>query len=97
PEHRVSVRAAFAAHTRGGWRAIGRDDAGALVPGAPADYAVWRTGELIVQTPDDRIARWSTDPRAATPGLPDLTPGTPVPECLRTVVGGQIVYDRLNE
>ncbi|MGW8850801.1 amidohydrolase [Streptomyces xiamenensis] len=97
PGHRISVRAAFTAHTRGGWRAIGRDDAGALVPGAPADYALWSTGELIVQTPDDRIARWSTDPRAATPGLPDLTPGGPTPECLRTVVAGRTVYDRLNE
>ena len=75
PEHRVSVRAAFTAHTRGGWRAIGRDDAGVLVPGAPADYAVWRTDELVVQAPDDRVARWSTDPRSGTPGLPDLTPG----------------------
>ncbi|MYS43552.1 amidohydrolase family protein, partial [Streptomyces sp. SID5998] len=25
PEHRISVRAAFTAHTRGGWRAVGRD------------------------------------------------------------------------
>ncbi|WP_062215880.1 amidohydrolase [Streptomyces sp. NBRC 109706] len=97
PAHRISVRAAFTAHTRGGWRAVGRDDAGVLVPGAPADYAVWHTGELLVQAPDDRVARWSTDPRSGTPGLPDLTPGTPLPECQRTVVGGQIVYDRLNE
>ncbi|MDT0343759.1 amidohydrolase [Streptomyces litchfieldiae] len=96
-EHRVSVRAAFTAHTRGGWRAVGRDDAGVLVPGAPADYAVWRTGELLVQAPDNRIARWSTDPRSGTPGLPDLAPGAPLPECLRTVVGGRTVYDRLNE
>ncbi|MGX1129213.1 putative amidohydrolase YtcJ [Streptomyces glaucescens] len=92
PEHRVSVRAAFTAHTRGGWRAIGRDDAGVLVPGAPADYAVWRTGELVVQAPDDRVARWSTDPRSGTPGLPDLTPGTDLPVCLRTVVGGRTVF-----
>ncbi|WP_049570509.1 amidohydrolase [Streptomyces sp. SBT349] len=97
PEHRVSVRAAFAAHTRGGWRAVGRDDAGVLVPGAPADYALWRTGALVVQAPDDRVARWSTDPRSGTPGLPELTPGAPLPECLRTVVGGRTVYDRLNE
>ncbi|RMI40084.1 amidohydrolase [Streptomyces triticirhizae] len=97
PDHRISVRAAFAAHTRGGWRAVGRDDAGVLVPGAPADYAVWQTGELLVQTPDDRVARWSTDPRSGTPGLPDLAPGTPLPRCLRTVVDGQVVYDRLNE
>ncbi|MDF3302361.1 amidohydrolase [Streptomyces tropicalis] len=97
PEHRVSVRAAFTAHTRGGWRAAGRDDAGVLVPGAPADYAVWRTGELVVQAPDDRVARWSTDPRSGTPGLPDLTPGRDLPVCLRTVVGGRTVFVRPGE
>jgi predicted amidohydrolase YtcJ len=31
---------AFTAHTRNGWRAAGADG-GALVPGAPATYAVW--------------------------------------------------------
>ncbi|MFE4592699.1 amidohydrolase [Streptomyces laurentii] len=97
PEHRVSVRAAFTAHTRGGWRAVGRDDAGTLVPGAPADYAIWRAGELVVQAPDDRVARWSTDPRSGTPGLPDLTPGSALPVCLRTVVSGQTVFVRPNE
>ncbi|MFE7551645.1 amidohydrolase [Streptomyces gardneri] len=97
PEHRISVRAAFTAHTRGGWRAVGRDDAGTLVPGAPADYAVWRTGELLVQAPDDRVARWSTDPRSGTPGLPDLSPGAELPVCLRTVVYGQTVFVRPNE
>ncbi|MEW1888459.1 MULTISPECIES: amidohydrolase [unclassified Streptomyces] len=96
-EHRVSVRAAFTAHTRGGWRALGRDDAGTLVPGAPADYAVWRTDQLVVQAPDDRVARWSTDPRSGTPGLPDLGPGADLPVCLRTVVLGQTVYVRPNE
>ncbi|MER7488079.1 amidohydrolase [Streptomyces sp. NPDC126497] len=97
PEHRVSVRAAFTAHTRGGWRAVGRDDAGVLVPGAPADYALWRTGELVVQAPDDRVARWSTDPRSGTPGLPDLAPGRDLPVCLRTVVGGRTVFVRPGE
>lgn len=97
PGHRVSVRAGFTAHTRGGWRAVGRDDGGVLVPGAPADYAVWRTGDLLVQAPDDRVARWSTDPRSGTPGLPDLTPGAELPVCLRTVVFGQTVYARPNE
>ncbi|MFB8090061.1 amidohydrolase [Streptomyces sp. NPDC055992] len=96
-DHRVSVRAGFTAHTRGGWRAMGRDDAGTLVPGAPADYAVWRTDELLVQAPDDRVARWSTDPRSGTPGLPDLSPGADLPVCLRTVVLGQTVYVRPNE
>ncbi|MFE3604096.1 amidohydrolase [Streptomyces sp. NPDC059142] len=97
PGHRISVRAAFTAHTRGGWRAVGRDDAGTLVPGAPADYALWRTEELVVQAPDDRVARWSTDPRSGTPGLPDLTPGRPLPVCLRTVVGGRTVFVSPNE
>ncbi|GAB7107014.1 amidohydrolase [Streptomyces phaeofaciens JCM 4814] len=97
PGHGISARAAFTAHTRGGWRAVGRDDAGVLVPGAPADYAVWRTDELIVQAPDDRVARWSTDPRSGTPGLPDLTPGRDLPLCLRTVVGGRTVHVRPGE
>ncbi|WP_016909275.1 amidohydrolase [Streptomyces xiaopingdaonensis] len=97
PEHRISVRGAFTAHTRGGWRAVGRDDAGVLVPGAPADYALWSAGELVVQTPDDRVAGWSTDPRSGTPGLPDLTPGGQLPVCLRTVVGGRTVYAGPNE
>ncbi|MGW2331513.1 amidohydrolase [Streptomyces sp. NPDC001700] len=97
PEHRISARAAFTAHTRGGWRAIGRDDAGVLVPGAPADYAVWRTGELVVQVPDTRVAGWSTDPRSGTPGLPDLTPGGQLPVCVRTVVRGRTVHSRPDE
>lgn len=97
PAHRVSVRGAFTAHTRGGWRAVGRDDAGVLAPGAPADYALWSTGRLIVQAPDNRVAGWSTDPRSGTPGLPDLTPGAQLPLCLRTVVAGRTVFERPNE
>ncbi|WP_406207400.1 amidohydrolase [Kitasatospora sp. NBC_01560] len=91
-DHRISVRAAFTAHTRGGWRAIGRDQDGVLVPGAIASYAVWAADELVVQAPDSRVAGWSTDPRSGTPGLPDLTPGRPLPACLRTVVRGRTVH-----
>ena len=87
-EQRTSARAAFLAHTRGGWRAAGVDDGGVLVPGAPATYAVWDRSDLVVQAPDDRIQAWSTDPRSGTPGLPDVAPGTPAPTCLRTVVRG---------
>jgi predicted amidohydrolase YtcJ len=90
--HRISARAAFQAHTRGGWRAIGRDEAGVLVPGAPADYAVWQVGDLLVQAPDERVANWSTDPRSGTPGLPDLTPGAALPTALTTVVAGRTVF-----
>ncbi|GAA0685926.1 amidohydrolase [Kitasatospora atroaurantiaca] len=91
-DHRISVRAAFTAHTRGGWRALGRDQDGVLVPGAVASYAVWAVGDLVVQAPDSRVAGWSTDPRSGTPGLPDLTPGLPLPTCLRTVVRGRTVH-----
>jgi predicted amidohydrolase YtcJ len=94
PEQRITVRAAFAAHTRGGWRAAGIDDAGVLAPGTAATYAVWESdADLVVQTPDERVAAWSTDPRAGVPVLPDLTPGTPVPACVRTAVGGRTVYE----
>jgi predicted amidohydrolase YtcJ len=92
PGSRLTVRAAFAAHTRGGWRAAGVDDAGVLAPGAPATYAVWAAGDLVVQTPDERVASWSTDPRAGVPGLPDVSPGAPLPTCLRTVVRGRTVH-----
>jgi predicted amidohydrolase YtcJ len=93
PESRLSVRAAFAAHTRGGWRAAGRDDAGLLVPGAPATYALWEAGDLVVRAPDERVRAWSTDPRSRVPGLPDVAPGLALPRCLRTVVRGATVYD----
>ncbi|NJC72146.1 amidohydrolase family protein [Planosporangium thailandense] len=47
PVYRVSARTAFAAHTRGGWRAVGRDDDGRLAPGTAATFAVWDvTGSL---------------------------------------------------
>lgn len=42
PSQRIDVRAAISAHTRGGWRAGKRDDAGWLAVGLPASYAVWR-------------------------------------------------------
>jgi predicted amidohydrolase YtcJ len=92
PSERITVRAAFQAHTRGGWRAAGIDDAGVLAPSTAATYAIWESdAELVVQTPDSRVAAWSTDPRAGVPVLPDLSQGTPT--CLRTVVGGRVVYE----
>ena len=92
----ISPRAAFTAHTRGGWRAAGLDDGvtGALMPGAPATYAVWETGDLVVTAPDSRVQRWSTDPRAGVPALPDLSPGAPLPRCQRTVLRGRTIYVR---
>ncbi len=91
-EQRMSVRAAFAAHTRGGWRAAA-NRGGVLAPGEPAFLAVWDFEELVVAAPDDRVSAWSTDPRSATPGLPDLSPDRELPNCLRTVVRGRTVFD----
>ena len=91
PESRLSARAAFSAHTRGGWRAARIDDTGELAPGAPATFAVWDVpGELVVHAPDERVAGWSTDPRAGVAGLPDLSGEDPV--CRRTVVAGETVW-----
>ncbi|MGX7679678.1 amidohydrolase [Jatrophihabitans sp. DSM 45814] len=95
PKHALSARAAFGAHTRGGWRAARADSdgSGVLAPGNPATYAVFSAGPLGVDTPDDRLSRWSTDERGAVPGLPDLSPGVELPRCLRTVRRGVQIYD----
>ena len=98
PQERLTVRAAFSAHTRGGWRAVRRDDAGVLAPGMPATLAVWEVpGELTVQTPDERVAAWSTDPRAGVPVLPSLHPDhapKDLPVCRRTYVDGRLIFDQ---
>ncbi|GGM78712.1 amidohydrolase [Longimycelium tulufanense] len=92
----LSPRAAFTAHTRGGWRAAGVDDGttGTLLPGAPATYAVWDAGDLVVAAPDARVRRWSTDPRSRVPALPVLEPGVALPRCRRTVLRGRVIYER---
>jgi hypothetical protein len=82
PEERMTVHAAFEAATRGGWRAARIDDAGVLAPGMRATYAVW-------DVPPDRV-----DDRRS--GLPDLSPVSPLPACLRTVVRGRTVFDHLS-
>ena len=91
---RVTVRAAFNAHTRGGWRAARRDEGGVIALGAPASIAVWDVpGALTVQTPDSRVAAWSTDPRAGVPQLPDLAPDVELPTCVLTLVAGETAYE----
>ncbi|NNH69217.1 amidohydrolase [Nocardia uniformis] len=94
PGHRISPRAAFTAATRGAWRAGGVRDgvSGTLVPGAPATYAIWEAGELVVAAATDKVQRWSTDPRSRVPGLPPLTPEAPLPRCLRTVNRGVTIH-----
>lgn len=93
PAQALSARAAFSAHTRAGWRAVGEPGAGVLAPDAPAHLAVWAADDVVVQAPDARVSAWSTDPRSGTPGLPPLAGDQPLPTCLRTVVAGVTVHD----
>lgn len=62
PAHRMKLSAAFAAHTKGGWRSVHRDNEGVLVPGAAATFAVWHTpsgrvGSLPSLEPQDDLPR----------------------------------------
>ena len=94
PDSSISARAAFAAATRGGWRAGGARDEpiGSLVPGAPASYAVWDVGEFDVSVPSDAVRRWSTDPRSRVPVLPRLGPTDSLPRCRQTVHRGAVIH-----
>ncbi|MGI8680099.1 MAG: amidohydrolase [Jatrophihabitans sp.] len=92
PAASISPRAAFVAHTRAGWRAAGRDGEGVLTVGAPATFAVWRTGEPAVHAPDEHGAVWSTDAPAGVRGLPDVAPGIELPSCVRTVLRGRTIH-----
>ena len=98
PGSALSARAAFAAATRGAWRAGGVRDgvAGTLAPGAPATYAVWDVpgglGALEVAAPADTVARWSTDPRSRIPALPRLALDAPLPVCRQTVHRGVTIH-----
>jgi len=92
PGSAVSARAAFAAATRGAWRAGGARDGvtGTLAPGAPASYAIWEADELEVSAPADAVQRWSTDQRSRVPALPRLD--DPLPRCRRTVHRGAVIH-----
>ncbi|SCF10380.1 hypothetical protein GA0074695_3495 [Micromonospora viridifaciens] len=85
PAQRMSVRAAFAAHTRGGWRAVHLDNEGVLALGAPATFAVWSTPAgaqrgLPVLEAEDPELRGADDP-------------TPLPVCRATVLRGDVIYE----
>jgi len=94
PRNAISARAAFAAATRGGWRAGGVNDGltGTLAPGAPAHFAVWEADELVVVGSHAGVQRWSTDPRARVPALPDVSPEAALPRCVQTFRDGAPVY-----
>jgi predicted amidohydrolase YtcJ len=97
PSQRISARAAFRAHSRGGWRLAGLDHTGAgeLRVGAPAHLAVWRAEHLTVQAAPGRLSRWNPEAAAGQPLLPDLADDAPAPQCLRTVRDGVVIFDEL--
>ncbi len=96
-EQRISARAAFRAHTRGGWRLAGLDytGAGEIRVGAPAHLAFWDAPNRAVQGPERMFSSWSTDARAGTPLLPELSPELAFPRCVRTMRAGIIIHDDL--
>lgn len=91
----ISARAAFNSQTRGAWRGLGfaEPTQGQLVPGGNADFALWYFDSLMVQTADERVAAWSTDPRARTPLLPTLD-GDTYPQCATTYRSSAPIFVR---
>ncbi len=85
PAHRMALRSAFAAHTKGAWRSIHRDGEGVLAKGAPATFAVWQTPAGVVGGLPHLV---STNPEERGPDDP-----TPLPRALRTVVRGVTVFE----
>ncbi|MEV1290529.1 amidohydrolase family protein [Micromonospora sp. NPDC049679] len=84
PVQRMSGRAAFAAHSRGGWRAVHLDGEGALAPGAAATFAVWDAPAGVV---NGLPVLLSEQPEERGPQDP-----TPLPVCRRTVLRGSVIY-----
>lgn len=92
PVQRIGVRTAFAAHTRGGWRAVHADGEGTLAPGATATFAIWETPAgltnglptLVASAPPSGSRRSST---------PDDGNQPPLPTCLRTIAHGHTIFD----
>ncbi|MEU4428206.1 amidohydrolase family protein [Actinoplanes sp. NPDC024001] len=80
PVYRMTVRSAFAASTRGGWRAAGVGDTGTLAPGASATFAVWATPGGL----QDGLPALLPDPETGTP---------PRPICRRTVLHGDTIFE----
>jgi predicted amidohydrolase YtcJ len=81
PAQRLSARAAFAAHTRGGWRAVHRDAEGVLLPGSPATFVAWEAPAGVAGGLPVLVA-----------GGPD-EPDPPLPTALRTVLRGETIYE----
>jgi predicted amidohydrolase YtcJ len=88
---RLSMAAAFHAHTAAGHDAARRPGRGELRAGAAATFAVWRADGLVPA--GARGAGGSSTGVAGAPLLPDLAEAGVWPTCLRTVRDGVVLYD----
>ena len=100
PQERISADAAFAAHSRSGWRALGAhfDSHGVIEVGAPAHLAIWHVQEFEDGLHGSRLAQRGAQPRTAAVPLPDLgssiAPEIPANMC--TIVNGAVSYTEEN-
>ena len=100
PQERISADAAFAAHSRSGWRALGAhfDSHGVIEVGAPAHLAIWHVQEFADGLHGSRLAQRGAQPRTAAVPLPDLgssiAPEIPANMC--TIVNGAVSYTEEN-
>ena len=100
PQERISADAAFAAHSRSGWRALGAhfDSHGVIEVGAPAHLAIWHVQEFEDGLHGSRSAQRGAQPRTAAVPLPDLgssiAPEIPANMC--TIVNGAVSYTEEN-
>ena len=96
PQERMSADAAFTAHTRSGWRALGAhfDSHGVIEVGAPAHLAISHVQEFQGGLHGSRLAQRGAEPRAVAVSVPDLgsstAPEIPVNVC--TIVAGAVSY-----
>lgn len=90
PSQRLSLEAAFGAHTVAGHRAARRPDSGVLRAGGPATFAVWRdVGPVGGQRPGGASGLLLPD-LGEGPELPDGWRG---PTCVRTLRDGVVLHD----
>ena len=85
PAQRMSVRSAFAAHTRGGWRAVHLDVEGVL---AWVRRRRSRCGRRRAGVERGLPVLHAEDPEARGPDDP-----TPLPVCRRLVLRGEVIYE----